>query len=75
MPKIQSPPRQLRPDTENNVWFECNKWKQAKKLLEHTMISNDPVIVNLFSKFVTACFADRENSLKSMEQNAVAWII
>ena len=52
--------------------FDLNVTNENKrKLLEHTMVSSHPVIVNLFSKFVTTCFADRENSLKSMEQNTV----
>ena len=40
--------------------------ESRKKLLGHTMMSNDPVIITLFSKFITACFAKRENTLKSM---------
>ena len=52
--------------------FDLNVTNESKrKLLQHTMISNDPVIINLFSEFITTCFANRENSLRSMEQNAV----
>ena len=52
--------------------FDLSVTNESKrKLLEHTMGSNDPVTIDLFSKFVTACFANRENSLKSMEQNTV----
>ena len=56
--------------------FDLNVTNKSKrKLLEHAMTSNDPVIVNLFCKFITACFADRENILKSTEQNALRWIV
>jgi hypothetical protein len=38
-----------------------------QKLLEHLMSSNDIVIINLFSKFISLCLIERENSLKPME--------
>ena len=50
--------------------FDLNLTTESKrKLLEHTMKSNDPVLINLFSEFIAKCFARREDSLKSNQTN------
>ena len=50
--------------------FELNTSDQSKrKLLQHTMSSEDPVAIALFCKFISDCFNERENSLKSRETN------
>jgi hypothetical protein len=38
-----------------------------QKLFEHAMSSDDPVLVNLLSKYIFHCFLERDKSLKSME--------
>ena len=49
--------------------FNLNTTTETKiKLLEHTMSSDDPVLIHLFSKFIHLCFIDRENGLKSITQ-------
>ena len=48
--------------------FDLNITSEGKrKLLEHTMSFDDPVILSVSSKFISACFLNRENTLKSME--------
>ena len=48
--------------------FNLNNTTEGKqKLLEHTMSTDDPVLINLFSKHIFLCKTKRENSLKSMD--------
>ena len=37
------------------------------KILEHIMLSDDLVLIHLFSQFIYTCYKTRENSLKSMQ--------
>jgi hypothetical protein len=47
--------------------FDLNITKETKqKLLQHTMSSDDPVLVNLFSNYLFICTKEREDSLKSL---------
>ena len=50
--------------------FDLNVTKQ-KKLLKHAMNSNDPAMINIFSKLVAACFSERDIVLNSVDCNAV----
>ena len=51
--------------------FELNTTDENKrKLLQHTMSSEDPVAIALFCKFISDCFNERENSLISREINS-----
>ncbi len=50
--------------------FELNTTDESKrKLLQHTMSNEDPVAIALLSKFISDCFDERENSLKSRQTN------
>jgi hypothetical protein len=51
--------------------FDLNITKETKqKLLQHTMSSDDPVLVSLFSNYLFLCTKEREDpnrkSLKSL---------
>ena len=58
-------------NSSNNILknlFNLNTTTESKqKLLEHVMSSDDSVLVNLLSKFISLCSIEREISLKSME--------
>jgi hypothetical protein len=41
--------------------------EEKQKLFEHAMSSDDPVLVNLLSKYIFLCFVERDKSLKFME--------
>ena len=60
-------------ENSNNIlktMFELNTTDESKrKLLQHTMSSEDPVAIALFCKFISDCFNERENGLKSRETN------
>ena len=45
----------------------CTTSQTKQKLLEHLMSSNDIVLINLFSKCLSLCLIERENSLKHMD--------
>ena len=57
-------------DNSNNIlknMFDPNITKETKqKFLQHTMSSDDPVLVNLFSNYLFLCTKEREDSLKSL---------
>ncbi|CAB3997693.1 Hypothetical predicted protein [Paramuricea clavata] len=57
-------------DNSNNIlknMFDLKITKETKqKLLQHTMSSDDPVLVNLFSNYLFLCTKEREDSLKSL---------
>jgi hypothetical protein len=48
--------------------FDLNITKETKQnwLLQHTMSSDDPVLVNLFSNYLFLYTKEREDSLKSL---------
>ena len=58
-------------NSSNNILknlFNLNTTTESKqKLMEHAMSSDDLVLVNLLSKFISHCSIKGEISLKSME--------
>jgi hypothetical protein len=61
---------ELRNNSNNilkNLFYLNSTMEGKQKLLEHSMSSDDPVLVNLLSKYIFHCFLERDKSLKSME--------
>ena len=61
---------ELRNNSNNilkNLFYLNNTMEGKQKLFEHAMSSDDPVLVNLLSKYIFHCFLERDKSLKSME--------
>ncbi|CAB4026551.1 Hypothetical predicted protein [Paramuricea clavata] len=61
---------ELRNNSNNilkNLFYLNNTMEGKQKLFEHAMSSDDPVLVNLLSKYIFHCFSERDKSLKSME--------
>ena len=61
---------ELRNNANNilkNLFYHNNTMEGKQKLFEHAKSSDDPVLVNLLSKYIFHCFWERDKSLKSME--------
>ena len=49
------------------IFYLNTSLEGKQKLFEHAMSSDDPVLLNLLSKYIFLCFTKREDSLKSMK--------
>ena len=62
---------QIRNNSNNiikNLFYVENTTQGKEKLFEHAMASDDTVLINLLSKYIFLCFAERDKNLKSLEE-------